>query len=957
MPNIKDTNAATQQEIKNVALGTPPTLESIHLDHLFLEPLSAEPTTPEAYMIVNADGTTWDPGFGAGYYVRNATNTAWELFANASDGGGTGDETDPPDTSGMNFTMTPNADNPLGSIDINFNGAIDASGINHYELHNHPGNTPVSGTYSQGSATNLVQGSTTTVSTLIPGTYVWKVLAVDDSINFNEAYSNEASYTITVDGVYLARPTSLGLTEGADKKSIDLLWTRVTNNTNADCTNYYIERSWNYGQDWIQVATVSSATFSYTDADIAPGYDYMYRVCSTDTIQKSDYTQSSQIIRLGLLVESTFDTDGNLHGQTPEIGSGTYTCDPVDGMVVSNNQAVNVTALSDFQFDYPQVNKKMVWKLSKPIPLANSDVNFENRYVDSNNQYVFQARYKADGTVKCICQKWRLGVKYQSAIISYDNLDLSQPQLWFLYDDGTEQIFYNGADTSVYLSSAEVDALDTQGNDFLTEQTVRVKTSADAGDDKFELVSCTKWAEAGVDYTAPDGPATLTATPYNTYIDLSWAASSAGDLLEYAIYLDNKEIKTIPAGTTTARIPNLERNTAYDIKILARDTSFNQSGQTAATGNPITTLNQTVSEVIWTGNFSGGTIGSAIDISNTGGSATIVSTPARHAGNTNTLACVTDGLGTTKPATRAEIVATIDNKPLKFRWGDVGFWVGMSFRFSTSVPLAHSYMRIVSPMEPSPELVNCPNGATCSAGNVKIDYAGSSVALGMSSFDAVVRYINSADGQVPIIPRTTYCRGLGMLSALSSASLGTPTTADVWHDLVFNFKLNQLGTMNIWHAVSTDPGNYTKIVDNASVNNILFKDSCGIDIRKIRKIKTWAITGNFAPGDLLARDGSTSIARYYYANGVSEYGTHYVWLTGATEFELSDTITNLSRTGEMTVSFEPIPIDKQYQIGLYLGLLTGENDIARTLYISEVRVAEGNDSGGFALVRPDTDRY
>jgi hypothetical protein len=42
-----------------------------------LTPLTAEPAVMLAHMYVNADGTLWDPGSGAGHYRRNAANTEW----------------------------------------------------------------------------------------------------------------------------------------------------------------------------------------------------------------------------------------------------------------------------------------------------------------------------------------------------------------------------------------------------------------------------------------------------------------------------------------------------------------------------------------------------------------------------------------------------------------------------------------------------------------------------------------------------------------------------------------------------------------------------------------------------------------------------------------------------------------------------------------------------------------
>jgi hypothetical protein len=43
---------------------------------LQLKPMAAEPAAPTVPMIVYADGTTWDPGSGQGYYYWNGATWA-----------------------------------------------------------------------------------------------------------------------------------------------------------------------------------------------------------------------------------------------------------------------------------------------------------------------------------------------------------------------------------------------------------------------------------------------------------------------------------------------------------------------------------------------------------------------------------------------------------------------------------------------------------------------------------------------------------------------------------------------------------------------------------------------------------------------------------------------------------------------------------------------------------------
>ena len=45
--------------------------------YIVFDELDAAPSPTIANMVVLADGTTWDPGSGAGLYRRNAADTAW----------------------------------------------------------------------------------------------------------------------------------------------------------------------------------------------------------------------------------------------------------------------------------------------------------------------------------------------------------------------------------------------------------------------------------------------------------------------------------------------------------------------------------------------------------------------------------------------------------------------------------------------------------------------------------------------------------------------------------------------------------------------------------------------------------------------------------------------------------------------------------------------------------------
>jgi hypothetical protein len=47
------------------------------LPYIRLQSLAAEPEKMIPHMIVIANGSDWDPGFGAGVYRRNGSNSAW----------------------------------------------------------------------------------------------------------------------------------------------------------------------------------------------------------------------------------------------------------------------------------------------------------------------------------------------------------------------------------------------------------------------------------------------------------------------------------------------------------------------------------------------------------------------------------------------------------------------------------------------------------------------------------------------------------------------------------------------------------------------------------------------------------------------------------------------------------------------------------------------------------------
>lgn len=65
--------AAVEQEFRRLALQM-----AEPADYAFLKTLYAEPARPRDGMLVKADGTTWNPGSGAGVYVFRGS--AWHFL-------------------------------------------------------------------------------------------------------------------------------------------------------------------------------------------------------------------------------------------------------------------------------------------------------------------------------------------------------------------------------------------------------------------------------------------------------------------------------------------------------------------------------------------------------------------------------------------------------------------------------------------------------------------------------------------------------------------------------------------------------------------------------------------------------------------------------------------------------------------------------------------------------------
>ena len=78
MRNVKDVADGVTFDVSNIKIGPESSSDTMTINSLQAgDELTAEPSTTFAGMIVRADGTTWNPGSGAGTYLRNAADSAW----------------------------------------------------------------------------------------------------------------------------------------------------------------------------------------------------------------------------------------------------------------------------------------------------------------------------------------------------------------------------------------------------------------------------------------------------------------------------------------------------------------------------------------------------------------------------------------------------------------------------------------------------------------------------------------------------------------------------------------------------------------------------------------------------------------------------------------------------------------------------------------------------------------
>lgn len=83
------------------------------------------------------------------------------------------------------------------------------------------------------------------------------------------------------------------------------------------------------------------------------------------------------------------------------------------------------------------------------------------------------------------------------------------------------------------------------------------------------------------DFTAPPVPKRVSAIAEDAAVALEWEAVVASDLRDYRVYVDGVLRTSVPAGTTTVRVPDLVNDRAYSFTVTARDTRGNESRESA----------------------------------------------------------------------------------------------------------------------------------------------------------------------------------------------------------------------------------------------------------------------------------------------------------------------------------------------------------------------------------------
>ncbi|MEJ5913573.1 fibronectin type III domain-containing protein [Pseudokineococcus sp. 1T1Z-3] len=83
------------------------------------------------------------------------------------------------------------------------------------------------------------------------------------------------------------------------------------------------------------------------------------------------------------------------------------------------------------------------------------------------------------------------------------------------------------------------------------------------------------------DRTPPAVPADVTVTTADGALDVRWGAVRDNDLRDYRVHLDGALVRTVAAGTTSARLEGLVNDRSYTVQVSARDRNGNESARSS----------------------------------------------------------------------------------------------------------------------------------------------------------------------------------------------------------------------------------------------------------------------------------------------------------------------------------------------------------------------------------------
>jgi fibronectin type 3 domain-containing protein len=178
-----------------------------------------------------------------------------------------------------------------GRVDLAWTGSTDNVGVTGYQIERCQG-ASCSNFTALATATGTAYSDTSVTADNI---YRYRVRATDAAGNLS-SYSNVA--TANTDTTAPTAPIALTAV-GKSTTQVDLLWTPASDNVAV--TGYIIERCQGVACAYVQIATVSGSTTSYSDTNLTPATVYSYRVRATDLAgNRGDYSIPAAATTLAL---------------------------------------------------------------------------------------------------------------------------------------------------------------------------------------------------------------------------------------------------------------------------------------------------------------------------------------------------------------------------------------------------------------------------------------------------------------------------------------------------------------------------------------------------------------------------------------------------------------------------------------------------------------------------------